>query len=81
MMEKTKQTALKFKKIEMRSPKWDSHPEKSTTNNSTWRQGLFIIFEDYDGKLYDYLWVHLKHLLPLIKTSYPNPSFSFLSDM
>ena len=38
--------------IEIRSPRWDPHPEKSRTENWKWRQGLFPIFEN--GK-YDWM--------------------------
>lgn len=46
---------LKFKRIEIRRPKWDPNPEKSTTENHEWRQGLFVIFEDVQGVEYDYM--------------------------
>jgi hypothetical protein len=46
---------IKFKGIEVRTPRYDPHPEKSTTNNSAWRQGLFIIFEDYNGNVFDWM--------------------------
>lgn len=46
---------LKFVRLEIRKPRYDPHPEKSMTNNSKWRQGLFLIFEDYDGQEYDYM--------------------------
>jgi hypothetical protein len=56
---------LKFKRIEIRAPKWDPHPEKSTTNNHEWRKGLFIIFEDYSGNVFDYMpkWNELQTIL------------------
>lgn len=55
---------VKFKRFEIRRPKWDPHPEKSTTNNSVWRQGLFLVFEDYEGNEFDYmpLWDDLELL-------------------
>lgn len=46
---------IKFKRVEIRKPKWDSNPAKSKTNNHGWRQGLFIIFEDYNGNEFDYM--------------------------
>lgn len=46
---------IKFKRIEIRKPRYDPHPEKSLTNNSNWRQGLFIVFEDYNGNEFDYM--------------------------
>lgn len=46
---------LNFKKFEIRKPRYDPNPEKSKTNNSKWRVGLFIIFEDYQGNEYDYM--------------------------
>lgn len=46
---------LKFKRVEIRKPRYDPHPEKSLTNNSEWRKGFFIIFEDYKGQEYDYM--------------------------
>lgn len=55
---------LKFKRVEIRPPRYDPHPEKSQTNNSDWRKGLFIIFEDRDGALYDYMptWAEVSEL-------------------
>jgi len=55
---------LKFKRMEIRKPRYDPHPEKSTTNNSEWRQGLFLIFEDYSGNEFDYMpqWEELSTL-------------------
>jgi len=55
---------IKFKRIEIRKPKWDSNPQKTTTNNHEWRKGLFIIFEDYDGNEYDFMpkWVDLDEI-------------------
>lgn len=50
-----KQIPIKFKRIETRKPRWDSHPEKTLTQNWKWRQGLFIIFEDYDGNEFDWM--------------------------
>ena len=46
---------LKFKRVEIRRPRYDPRPESSTTDNSDWRQGLFIIFEDYRGNIFDYM--------------------------
>jgi hypothetical protein len=46
---------LKFKRVEIRKPKCDPHPEKSSTNNHEWRKGLFIIFEDYNGQEFDWM--------------------------
>ncbi len=56
--------ANKFKRFEIRKPKWDPNPEKSTTNNSEWRKGLFVIFEDYNGNVYDYMpkWIDIEEL-------------------
>lgn len=44
---------LKFKRFEIRKPRYNPNPQKSKTNNHNWRQGLFIIFEDYNGNEYD----------------------------
>ena len=44
-----------FKKVEIRKPRYDPHPEKSKTNNSAWRQGLFVVFEDYHGNTFDWM--------------------------
>ena len=46
---------LKFVRLEIRKPRYDPHPEKSTTNNSDWRLGLFVIFEDYQGNQFDWM--------------------------
>ena len=46
---------LKFKRVEIRKPRYDPHPESSKTNNSDWRVGLFVVFEDYHGNEYDYM--------------------------
>lgn len=56
---------LKYVRCEIRKPRYDPHPDKSTTQNSEWRQGLFLIFEDYDGKEYDYMptWKQLSEIL------------------
>ena len=56
---------IKFKRIEIRKPRYDPHPEKSTTNNSDWRMGLFIIFEDYNGIEFDYMpkWNEIEELI------------------
>ena len=43
-------TNLKFERVEIRRPFFDPHPEKSTTNNHDWRQGLLVWFIDKDGK-------------------------------
>ena len=55
---------IKFKRIEIRKPRYDPHPEKSTTNNSAWRQGLFIIFENYNGVEMDWMpkWNELEEI-------------------
>ena len=55
---------LKFKRFEIRKPRYDPHPEKSLTKNSSWRQGLFLVFEDYDGVEYDFMpkWDHVQEL-------------------
>jgi hypothetical protein len=51
---------------EIRKPRYDPHPEKSQTNNSTWRQGFFVIF---NGGQYDYmpLWRDLDALSVLTR--------------
>jgi len=36
---------LKFKRFEVRTPFFDPNPDKTTTNNHEWRQGLFMVFE------------------------------------
>lgn len=46
---------IRFKGIEVRKPRYDPHPEKSTTDNSDWRQGCFVIFEDYQGETLDWM--------------------------
>ena len=47
---------LRFKRVEIRQPRASSHkPELTTTNNKDWKQGLFIVFEDYDNNLYDWM--------------------------
>ena len=46
---------LKFVCVEIRSPRTDPNPEKSKTNNSGWRKGLFIVFEDYNGNRFDWM--------------------------
>ncbi len=48
-------TPIKFKRLELRRPRWDPNPKKSKTDNHDWRIGMFIIFEDYDGKEFDYM--------------------------
>lgn len=55
---------IKFKRIEIRKPRYDPHPEKSTTNNSEWRQGLFIVFENYQGQEMDWMpkWNELEQI-------------------
>lgn len=37
---------LKMTNIEIRSPRYDPHPEKSLTQNWKWRKGFFPIFEN-----------------------------------
>lgn len=56
--------ALRFKRIEIRKPRYDPRSESSNTNNSVWRLGLFIIFEDYNGVEYDYMpkWSEVQEL-------------------
>lgn len=56
---------LKFVRTEIRKPRYDPRPETSTTNNSAWRQGLFIVFEDYNGNFYDYMprWDEIEELV------------------
>ena len=49
------QQPIKFKRIEIRTPKWDNNPNKSLTDNQKFRKCLFIIFEDYNGLEYDYM--------------------------
>jgi len=41
---------IKMTDVQIRSPRWDPHPEKSQTQNWEWRQGLFPVFEngEYD---------------------------------
>lgn len=58
---------IKFKDIEIRQPRWDPNPEKSKTDNSNWRQGIFIIFEDYKGNQYDYMpkWVEVEKIIEM----------------
>jgi hypothetical protein len=46
---------IKFVRVEIRKPRTDPHPEKSTTNNSEWRKGLFIVFQDYNGNEFDWM--------------------------
>ena len=46
---------IKFKRIEVRKPRYNPHPEKSKTNNSDWRVGMFVIFEDYQGNEMDWM--------------------------
>ncbi len=55
---------IKFKRVEIRPPRYDPNPEKSKTNNSEWRQGFFVVFEDYNGEEYDYMpkWEHLAQM-------------------
>ena len=55
---------LKFKRVEIRRPRYDPNPHKSVTNNSGWRVGLFIVFEDYDGEEFDYMpkWKEVEEL-------------------
>ena len=59
------QKPLKFKRVEIRAPKWDPHPEKTTTENWDWRVGLFIIFEDYEGNEFDWMptWRELEKIV------------------
>ena len=56
---------LIFDRIEMRKPRYDPHPEKSTTQNSEWRKGLFIVFKDYRGRQFDWMpkWEELEKLI------------------
>jgi len=58
------QKPIKFKRVEIRKPRYNSHPEKSKTDNSEWRKGFFVIFEDYNGEEYDYMpkWEHLAQM-------------------
>jgi len=46
---------LRLLRVEIRKPIFDLHPEKSTTNNSEWRQGFFLIFKDNYGNEYDWM--------------------------
>ena len=46
---------IKFVRVEIRKPRYNPNPEKSNTNNSDWRKGLFIVFQDYKGEEYDYM--------------------------
>lgn len=46
---------LKFIGVEIRAPRTDPNPEKSKTNNHFWRQGIFILFQDYKGNKFDYM--------------------------
>ena len=55
---------IKFVKTEIRKPRYDPRPESSKTNNSEWRQGLFVIFEDYQGNRFDWMpkWSEIEEL-------------------
>lgn len=55
---------LIFKEVEIREPRWDNHPEKSTTDNKDWKQGMFVVFEDSDGNVFDWMpkWIELEKL-------------------
>ena len=55
---------LVFDKVEIRKPRYDPHPEKSETENSEWRQGLFVVFKDYEGNVFDWMpkWEELERL-------------------
>lgn len=46
---------ITFVEIEIRQPRYDPNPEKSKTNNSAWRHGLFVIFKDYKGNIFDWM--------------------------
>ena len=46
---------IKFNNIEIRKPRYNPNPNKSKTNNTEWRMGLFIVFKDYNGNIYDYM--------------------------
>lgn len=37
---------LKVVKVEMRKPDFDPNPQKSTTDNHEWRQGLIVTLKD-----------------------------------
>lgn len=46
---------VKFKCIKIDVPFFDPHPEKSTTGNHVWRQGLMVYFYDQEGK--EFIWM------------------------
>src|SRR5574343_90217 len=45
-------------------PSFDPHPEKSTTNNHAWRQGLFVVFRDRFGHEFQWMprWADIEEL-------------------
>ena len=53
---------LKFNRIEIRKPYFDPNPQKSTTQNHEWRQGLMVIFTDNNGREFIYMpkWADLE---------------------
>lgn len=67
----TDNLCIKMTKIEIRPPRWDPHPEKSKTNNSAWRQGLFPIFNDGE---FDWM-PHFKDIDLMEKLHKQNKSF------
>ena len=46
---------LKVDTIKIHKPYFDPNPQKSTTNNHSWRVGLFVYFKDPQGR--DYVWM------------------------
>lgn len=56
---------IKVVDIEIKHPDFDPNPQKSTTNNHKWRQGLFVNFMDNMGNKYSWMpkWKHLEELV------------------
>ena len=46
---------IKFKSVDMHAPKWGHDESRTTTNNKDWKQGAFIVFEDYEGNEYEFM--------------------------
>lgn len=60
-----KATILKVHSFDIVRPGFDLHPEKSTTDNTRWRQGLFVVFKDKNGDLFKWMpkWDEIDTLL------------------
>jgi hypothetical protein len=47
--------AIKFERVEIREPYFDPNPQKSKTNNQSWRKCLMIVFKTKDGDEFHYM--------------------------